>query len=849
MTSAAEPSAAVDLAREPDFPLGGLSISPSACRVRGPGLDRRVEPRIMEVLLVLTRSGGATVTRDQLIDACWGGRIVSDDAVSRAIAQVRSLARGVEPAPFVLETIPKVGFRLTVAEHGIEPPAPNAAATNLPAVAAALIGRETEAGSVDELLGGARMVTIAGPGGVGKTRLGLEVARRQLGRHEDGVWLTELAATTDPARVPELVAKGMHIELPANQDAAAVLIERLRRRRCLLVLDNCEHLVVAVAQLAEAILAQAPGVKLLLTSQEPLEVSGEHVFRLAPLPPPEAEALFVARARASEPDFDPAPEAEAIAAICRRLDGLPLALEMAAARAPALGCAAVLERLDDRFRILTDGRRTALPRHRTLLATLEWSHSLLSERDAVVFRRLGVFVGGFSLEAASKTAADARFDVFDVIDAVSSLAAKSLVTTRRSQGVTRHGLLETTRAFALERLGAAGELAELRRRHAEWCAQFAGPIWDDFVSQLSDAELLARYVPDFDNLHQALDWAYGEGGDPEIGHRILAASASLWDDLPLKRRLDVALPKVTAKTPAAVRAKLLASHAHVTMRLATPSALSVVDAAIEAMRTSVDDPVALCDVLASKGSALFLLGRYDDARQVADEMWALVAELPASRIKAFAIALDANLNVVEGELERGAARFDECVASLRAFGADGLANYWQWTALRRIPSADLDRDIEAWRLLLRRIRPGDMYGEQMMVQVARGLGDRLARRGAPADLREALELARAVFRTGAQELDRGLLLSLALVAAKSGRAEEAAAILGYVDARRRELGRGGGHGDFDAVLQRLADVLDEARIATLSAEGASLSGAEVARLALGGPSFETPGETPSRLSA
>lgn len=815
-------------------------VSPSACRVRGPAGERRVERRVMEVLVVLLRSAGTTVSRDQLIDACWGGRIVSDDAVSRAIAQVRSLGRGLDAAPLMLETIPKVGFRLILPASADEEPPPALDATNLPISVGALIGRERDHDAIGEVLASARLVTIVGGGGVGKTRFGIEAARRQQGLHEDGVWLTELAAITDPDRVPELVAKAMGIELLVGQNARATLAERLRRRRCLLILDNCEHLIDAVAELAEAILARAPGARLLLTSQEPLDISGEQVFRLAPLTQVDAEALFIERAQACDLDFViGSDDASAVTSICQRLDGVPLAIEMAAARAPALGCAGVLQRLDDRFRVLTGGRRTAMPRQRTLLATFDWSHGLLNNRDAVVFRRLGVFVGGFSLEAATEVAADDGCDTFEVVDAVSSLVAKSLLTARTARGRTRYGLLETARAYAIEKLTAAGELEATRRRHAEWCASFAAPIWTDFISQMSDDELLSRYLPEFDNIHRALDWAHGEGGDDGLGQRLLAATISLWEDRPLKRWLDLALPRMTASTPPAVRARLIASRAHVTMRLDPTAALDIVDEAVEAVRANIADPVALCDVLASKGSALWLVGRHREGRMIADEMRALMADLPPSRIKAFSMALDASLRVAEDGWEAGAALFEATISSLRGFGADGLANYWEWMSFRLVRSTDPDAEIDTWRALLRRIRPGDMYAESVSVAVARGLGERLARRGRPRDLKEAIELAQFVLNTGVQEFDYKALLSLALVAYKSGRPDDAATIVGYANARRRELGATPHSSDLVAVWRLLSQDLDETRLATLSAAGASLSSDEVMLLA-----FQKPPEAP-----
>jgi hypothetical protein len=295
-------------------------------------------------------------------------------------------------------------------------PSPAAAiryTNNLPKRLGALIGRESEMGALAGLLERADLVTITGTGGVGKTRIAIEVGLSKLDAYEDGVWLVELAPVSDPEQVPAAIARAMNIELPGGQDPQAALVDRLRARECLVLLDNCEHVIDAVAGLAEAVLDASDSVKMLASSQELLGVEGERVFRLRSLGEADAAELFVERAQAVEATFKAdARNREAIAAICHRLDGIPLALEMAAARAPALGCEGVLQRLDDRFRVLTGGRRTALPRQRTLLATLDWSHGLLNETDASVFRRLGVFTGGFTLEGASEVAADDRIDEF-----------------------------------------------------------------------------------------------------------------------------------------------------------------------------------------------------------------------------------------------------------------------------------------------------------------------------------------------------------------------------------------------------------------------------------------------------
>src|SRR5882762_1901377 len=291
--------------------------------------------------------------------------------------------------------------------------------TNLPAPTSELIGRATALAEVTELLGVHRLVTLIGAGGIGKTRLGLEAARELLPGFADGVWVAELAPLSDPGLVPVTVAVALGLTLPAGAESPERVATALGAKRLLLVLDNCEHVIEAAARMAEALLRTNPGARVLATSREPLRAPGEYVYRVLSLEVPAegtedredlldaaAVKLFVARARAVDLRFSPDARTAAITgAVCRRLDGIPLAIELAAARTATLGLEGLAARLDDRFRLLTGGHRTALPRHQTLRATLDWSYELLSERERVVLQRLSVFAGSFGLEAAREVAA------------------------------------------------------------------------------------------------------------------------------------------------------------------------------------------------------------------------------------------------------------------------------------------------------------------------------------------------------------------------------------------------------------------------------------------------------------
>ncbi|HWO03441.1 MAG TPA: BTAD domain-containing putative transcriptional regulator [Methylomirabilota bacterium] len=445
--------------------------------------------------------------------------------------------------------------RATVAAGGDPAPGPTAdllsaavaalpeapAPTNLPAPTSELIGRAAALAEVTELLGVHRLVTLIGAGGIGKTRLGLEVARRLLPDFTDGVWVAELAPLSDPGLVPVTVAVALGVTLLAGAESPERVAAALGAKRVLLMLDNCEHVIEEAARMAEALLRANPHARVMATSREPLRAPGEYVYRVLPLEVPAEGAegreallnaaavqLFVARAQAVELHFALDARTAAITgAVCRRLDGIPLAIELAAARTAALGLEELAARLDDRFRLLTGGHRTALPRHQTLRATLDWSNELLPAIERTVLRRLAILVGGFTLEAASAVATAADLGAPEVVDSVTNLAAKSLVVVEVVGAVTRYRLLETTRAYALEKLTESGELEQVARHHAEYYRDLFERAEVEWETRPT-LEWVAAYGRQIDNVRAALDWAFSPGGDASIGAALTAASVPLW---------------------------------------------------------------------------------------------------------------------------------------------------------------------------------------------------------------------------------------------------------------------------------------------------------------------------------
>lgn len=429
-------------------------------------------------------------------------------------------------------------------------PAPVRTRTNITAPLSALIGRDAEVAAVRELLVTRRLVTVTGPGGVGKTRIAVAVAEQMKGAFADGEWLVELAGTTGD--LAEVVAAAMELRddgvwgvRPAGEerpDAAGRLAQVLRDKRTLLVLDNCEHVVDEAAALVELLLRSAPGLTVLTTSQEPLALAGETLWPVPPLAAREAAELFRARAAATAPGFTlDASTADAVAAICRRLDGIPLALELAASRVRALGVHRLLERLDDRFRLLDAGQRGAPARQRTLRAVIDWSWELLTGPERTVLRRLAVHAEGCTLEAAEDVCAADGIDTGDVPNLLVRLVDRSLVVAVDGAGGPRYRLLESVSAYCLERMREAGELERVRRRHLHHYTRLARTA-EPQLRGPGQGAWLARLDAESANLRGALEGAV-ELRETEHALRLVDALSWYWI---LRGRLGEARRSVTA---------------------------------------------------------------------------------------------------------------------------------------------------------------------------------------------------------------------------------------------------------------------------------------------------------------
>lgn len=394
---------------------------------------------------------------------------------------------------------------------------------NLPVQLTSFVGREEQIGEIARLLQRGPLITVAGPGGVGKTRCALRAGADALDAFGDGVWLVDLAPLADASLVTSTIVTALHVRAAPNRPLLETLVDHLASRRLLLICDNCEHVLDEARSVTVELLRRCPQVRIIATSREPLNVAGEQVLRLPSLDLTEAAALFADRARLASARFElNADDREAVNAIVTRLDGMPLAIELAAARVRVLSPAQIAQRLDERFRMLTGGDRSALPRRQTLRATIDWSYDLLDERERAFFRRLAIFAGSFDTAGATAIgSASGDIDEWDVLDLLTALVDKSLLVAEPSDDEQRYRLLQSMREYAFERLRECGELEDAAGHHARYFAAWAKSL-APLVDELEDERWKRRAVPELDNIRAAIDWTLAAGRDPGLGINLLA---------------------------------------------------------------------------------------------------------------------------------------------------------------------------------------------------------------------------------------------------------------------------------------------------------------------------------------
>lgn len=547
--------------------IGSLTIDLERRQLLREGAQPRIGGRAFDVLAVLVEEKGSLVSKSDLLRRVWPNTVVEENNLQVHMSTLRRVLGG---SDVMIQTVPGRGYRLVEAKLRqaaarkesavpLAPAAPvasNAPATpaslarkpagnalvtenNLPIYGSQMIGREAEIASISRAIESRQIVTLIGAGGIGKTRLAVEVARRMLGRFSGGVYFVSLASALERSAVLDSVSTALGVNPAAGPLSLARIGKEMRKGPLLFVVDNCEQVLEAAAELVEALAGFNPDIRLLATSREALRVANEQVVWVETLNVPgqsdssehivqcSAVQLFLLRARSIESDFSSDEKSvELIGSVCRRLDGIPLAIELAAARATILGIETLATRLDDRIRLLTGGNRMSLPRHQTLRATLDWSHALLTDNEKTTLRRLGIFNGSFSMKAAIEIVKDGVLTEQDVIAAVTGLAEKSLLVRQPGSGVSRFRFLETTRAYALQRLDENGE----RRRTTLSHARFLASLLDDATRQdgSSQADNWQREMRELlDDLRAALAWALSPKSDALIVGETLAARI-LW---------------------------------------------------------------------------------------------------------------------------------------------------------------------------------------------------------------------------------------------------------------------------------------------------------------------------------
>jgi predicted ATPase/DNA-binding winged helix-turn-helix (wHTH) protein len=516
---------------------GVISFGPFRLLAAERQLKKGAEPlhlgaRALDTLIVLVERAGEVVTQRELISRVWPDVTVEEANLRVHIANLRKALGDGRGGARYIATVPGRGYCFVAPVTPFAPhpslPLPDDLADRLqvlPPKLTRMIGRDDTIRSLSAQLMMCRFVSIVGPGGIGKTTVAISVAHALSDGFNGGVFFVDLAALTDAKLVPTAVASTLGFMIQA-QDPLLSLLAFIGDRKILLVLDNCEHVIDVVAMLAERVVSGSPQAHVLTTSREALRVEGEHVHLLYALCcPPEVGGLTAAGAlaypavqlfmeRAAAGGYDAAlgeTDAPIVAAICRRLDGIALAIELAASRAGSLGVRGVAELLDNRFNLIWRGRRTALPRHQTLNAMLDWSYNLLLQHERAVLNRLSVFVGNFNIEAARFVAAEAETDELSVNEAIASLVAKSLIATTALGGLTYYRLLETTRNFAQAKLVERGEASRIARRHANFFSEFLQQ--DQIVQSRFGEHDLSAYTSHIGNVRAALEWAFSDSGD------------------------------------------------------------------------------------------------------------------------------------------------------------------------------------------------------------------------------------------------------------------------------------------------------------------------------------------------
>jgi predicted ATPase/class 3 adenylate cyclase len=703
---------------------------------------------------------------------------------------------------------------------------------NLPAQVSSFVGREAELAEITALIDQHRLVTLVGSGGVGKTRLSLHVAADRIDEFHDGVWFVELAPLSQGDFIPTTVASALGIRLPSQGDLVESLARMLKGKELLLVFDNCEHLVEPTAHVISTILHAAPKVKVLASSRQALGVAGEATYQVPTLDVPTGVALFVERARSANATFSLTDEnAPIVAEICKRLDGIPLAIELAAARVKVLSIPNLAQRLNERFKILTGGSRSALPRQKTLGALIDWSYDLLTPQEQLLFSRVGIFAGGFSLDAATAVCTlchpepSRRIDEIDILDLLSSLTDKSLVVADTTGEQERYHLLESTRAYALEKLSAAGAREQLARRHAEYFRDQAQAA-DERHGTGSMAAWLASVERELDNYRALLEWALKDGHDLALGGAVTGALGSLWFNggLTVEGRYWIGLaqvgldesthPQVAARMWRALGALSSGKRAHDSAQRAL------------ALSQSVGDEKGQAWALHSLAFSLFQMGRLEEASDVSARALAAMRTLGHKPGVADCLNVRASIQWRCGDVAAARELYAQSLAANKALGNEAAAA----AVLGNLAELEFgDGQVERALRLAGEALEIESRGKNAAFLASR-FNNITTYRIALEDMDGARESAREGLRWARQAqhaLRTAIALQhIALLLALRGEVTDAARLIGYVDPQFKGLGyerEATEAWGYEKLMAALHEQLSDAEIEKLAAEGAAWS--------------------------
>ena len=677
---------------------------------------------------------------------------------------------------------------------------------NLPALRSSFVGREREMEEVERELAITRLLTLTGVGGSGKTRLALEVARDLIEAYPNGVWLVELAPLFEAALVPKAVAEALEVTERPVDPLVDTLAEVLRDRQLLLLLDNCEHLLEATARLADVLLDSCPRLRIMATSREALGIEGEVRWLVPPLSVPEPQGtpsseelegyesvrLFAERARGRDPSFSLSPHnALGVAKICQMLEGIPLAIELAAARVGTLSLEQISERLEGSLELLTGGGRTAVPRQRTLKGTLDWSHKLLSEDEKEFFGRLSVFAGGWTLEASEVVGSGECVEEREVLDLLSGLVEKSLVVSRRSdEGGVRYRLLEPVRQYALEKLKVSGEAEAAKRAHAQYFLALAEEAEPELFGP-REAEFFDRLEVEHDNFRAVLSWTI-EQGETETALRLAATLWMFWFARGYngegQRWLEQALTK-DGQASAAARAKALEALAW--LANAREDKDKAEAAAEEGLRLSEEAGIGgslAASLLSVLGDVAMTRGDHERAKELLEESLALYQQVGDQRFVPRVLTFLGNLSLDREEYEQAKGLYEESLALARELGEPTAIGM----ALGNLGYVFLlEGEHERARALLEETEALSREGghKGVLIYTIDNLGWAALLRGdherAKSYYDESLALCEEL---GDKLIATESLEGLACISASEGEAERAARLFGAVEALREAVG-------------------------------------------------------------